>query len=66
LARQAHKIKSGARLLNDQALVALCENLEAACRQGADREALRLQVTALEHGIQQLELTLQQHLLALG
>ncbi len=66
LARQAHKIKSGARLLNDQALVALCENLEAACRQGADREVLTSQVTALEQGIQQLELTLQQHLLVLG
>ncbi|MBM7060274.1 response regulator [Pseudomonas sp. UL073] len=62
LAAQAHKIKGGARLLNADELVALCEALEAACRSGAARNSVLAPVNALAAGIERLEAALIRYL----
>lgn len=54
LSQLAHQIKGGARMLQFEALIITCENLEACYQQPGTHEQLALAVSAMQERIQEL------------
>ena len=55
LAGMAHKIKGGAKVVNSQAVVERCDELEAACSQMLPSEQIQRRVSLLEQAMLEME-----------